>query len=134
MATRTVNGSCHHDCPDTCGWTVTVDDDGPAAVAVKLRGNPDHPYSAGELCPKVNRFIDRVYDPGRLLYPMRRIGPKGSGAFERISWDDALAEIGTKLRDVIDRVSIHPASRVLELTPREWKRLREQPRDTVAAA
>ena len=46
---------------------MTADDDGPAAVAVKLRGNPDHPYSAGELCPKVNRFIDRVYDPQRAM-------------------------------------------------------------------
>jgi anaerobic selenocysteine-containing dehydrogenase len=110
MATRTVNGSCHHDCPDTCGWTVTVDDSGPATVAVKLRGNPDHPYSAGELCPKVNRFIDRVYDPGRVLSPMRRIGPKGSGEFVRISWDDALAEIGTRLRGVIDE---HGAEAVL---------------------
>ena len=100
MATLTVNGSCHHDCPDTCGWTVTVEN-GSAPVAVKLRGNPDHPYSAGELCPKVNRFIDRVYDPGRILFPMRRVGAKGSGEFERISWDDALAEIGTRLHSVI---------------------------------
>jgi anaerobic selenocysteine-containing dehydrogenase len=100
MATSTVNGSCHHDCPDTCGWTVTVEA-GPAPVALKLRGNPDHPYSAGELCPKVNRFIDRVYDPGRVLFPMRRIGAKGTGEFERISWDDALAEIGTRLHAVI---------------------------------
>jgi len=100
MATHTVNGSCHHDCPDTCGWTVTVET-GPAPIAVKLRGNPDHPYSAGELCPKVNRFVDRVYDPGRVLFPMRRVGAKGSGEFERISWDDALAEIGTRLHSVI---------------------------------
>ena len=100
MATLTVNGSCHHDCPDTCGWTVTVEN-GSAPVAVKLRGNPDHPYSAGELCPKVNRFIDRVYDPGRILFPMRRVGARGSGEFERISWDDALAEIGTRLHSVI---------------------------------
>ncbi len=99
---RTVNGSCHHDCPDTCGWTVTVDDDAATSVAVKLRGNPDHPYSAGELCPKVNRFLDRVYDPGRILYPLRRVGPKGSGEFERVSWDDALAEIGSRLHAVID--------------------------------
>ena len=103
MATRTVNGTCHHDCPDTCGWTVTVDDGAvPAPVAVKLRGNPDHPYSAGELCPKVNRFLDRVYSPDRILHPLRRVGPKGSGEFERISWDDALAEIAQRLHEVID--------------------------------
>jgi len=91
-ATRTVNGTCHHDCPDSCGWTVTVDDrSGPSPVAVKLRGNPDHPYSAGELCPKVNRFLDRVYSPDRVLHPLRRTGPKGAGEFEQITWDEALA-------------------------------------------
>ena len=68
-----VHGTCHHDCPDSCGWKVTVDD----GVAVKIRGNPDHPYSHGELCPKVNRFLDRVYSPDRILHPLRRIGPKG---------------------------------------------------------
>ncbi len=102
MATRTVNGTCHHDCPDTCGWTVTVDDPaGSTPVAVKMRGNPDHPYSAGELCPKVNRFIDRVYDPDRILHPLRRVGAKGSGEFERVSWDDALTEIADRLHGVI---------------------------------
>ena len=102
MTTRMVHGACHHDCPDSCGWTVTVDDSGPAPVAVKLRGNPDHPFSQGELCPKVNRFLDRVHSPDRLLHPLRRVGPKGSGEFEPISWADALAEIATRLHDVID--------------------------------
>ena len=73
----TVNGTCHHDCPDSCGWTVTVDSRGPERVAVKLRGNPDHPYSYGELCPKVNRFLDRVYSPDRILHPLRRVGAQG---------------------------------------------------------
>jgi len=99
---RTVHGACHHDCPDTCGWTVTVDDSGPLPVAVKLRGDADHPFSQGELCPKVNRFIDRAHSPDRVLHPMRRVGPKGAGEFERISWDDALAEIASRLHDVID--------------------------------
>ena len=111
MAQRTVNGTCHHDCPDTCGWTVTVDDEiGTAPVAVKLRGNPDHPYSAGELCPKVNRFIDRVYDPDRVLHPLRRVGPKGSGEFEQITWDEALGDIAGRLHAVIDE---HGAEAVL---------------------
>lgn len=101
-ASRTAVGACHHDCPDSCGWTVTVDDSGPSPVAVKLRGHPDHPFSQGELCPKVNHFLDRVYSPERILHPMRRVGPKGSGEFERISWDDALAEIAERLHDVID--------------------------------
>jgi anaerobic selenocysteine-containing dehydrogenase len=108
---RTVHGTCHHDCPDSCGWTVTVDDaDSASPVAVALRGNPEHPYSAGELCPKVNRFLDRVYDPDRLVTPLRRTGPKGSGAFEPVSWDDALAEIGRRLHAVIDA---HGAEAVL---------------------
>ena len=96
--TRTVHGVCHHDCPDSCGWVVKVDDGG---TAISLRGDPDHPYSAGELCPKVNRFLDRVYHPDRLLHPLRRIGPKGSGEFERITWDEALAEIGQRLNAII---------------------------------
>ncbi|MGI9029836.1 MAG: molybdopterin-containing oxidoreductase family protein, partial [Ilumatobacteraceae bacterium] len=95
--TKTVYGTCHHDCPDSCGWEVTVRD----GVAVKLRGRADHPYSYGELCPKVNRFLDRVYSPDRVLHPLRRVGPKGEGRFERVSWDDALAEIATRLHDVI---------------------------------
>jgi anaerobic selenocysteine-containing dehydrogenase len=94
---RVVRGTCHHDCPDSCGWQVTVD----GGVAVKLRGNPEHPYSQGELCPKVNRFLDRVYSPDRLLHPLRRVGPKGSGEFERVSWDDALAEIGARIGEII---------------------------------
>ena len=107
---RTVHGTCHHDCPDSCGWTVTVDDSVAEPVAVKFRGDPDHPYSKGELCPKVNRFLDRVYSPDRILHPLRRVGPKGSGEFEQISWDDALAEIATRLKDLVD---IHGAEAVL---------------------
>ena len=100
-ATSLVHGTCHHDCPDSCGWTVTVsNDDGPGAVAVKLRGNPDHPFSQGELCPKVNRFLDRVYSPDRLLHPLRRVGPKGAGEFERVTWQEALTTIADRLHDV----------------------------------
>ena len=94
---RLIHGTCHHDCPDSCGWEVTVED----GRAVKLRGRADHPFSQGELCPKVNRFLDRVYSPQRLLRPLRRVGPKGEGRFEEVSWDDALAEIATRLRGVI---------------------------------
>jgi anaerobic selenocysteine-containing dehydrogenase len=100
-AMRTVHGVCHHDCPDSCGWAVTVDDRGPAPVAVKLRGDPDHPYSRGELCPKVNHFLDRVHSPDRVLHPLRRVGPKGAGEFTPISWDEALAEIAARLHGVI---------------------------------
>jgi anaerobic selenocysteine-containing dehydrogenase len=69
--------------------------------AFKLRGNPDHPYSRGELCPKVNRFLDRVYHPDRLLHPLHRIGPKGEGRFERVSWEDALGLIANRLAEII---------------------------------
>lgn len=113
MGLQTTNGICHHDCPDSCGWTATVDDDqsrGPSPVAVKLRGNPDHPYSLGELCPKVNRFLDFVYSPDRVLHPLRRVGPKGSGQFEQISWEEALTTIAGRLHDVIDS---HGAEAVL---------------------
>ncbi|MEN9645981.1 MAG: hypothetical protein RL238_2650 [Actinomycetota bacterium] len=96
---RLVLGTCHHDCPDSCGWQVTVDDDG---RATQLRGNPAHPYSAGELCPKVNRYLGRVYSDERVLTPLRRVGAKGEGRFEPITWDDALDEIATRFHAIID--------------------------------
>ena len=99
MSLRVVLGTCHHDCPDSCGWQVTVDDS--TGRAVKLRGNPDHPYSKGELCPKVNRFLDRVYSPDRVLTPLRRTGAKGAGQFEPITWEVALAEIAERWRSII---------------------------------
>ncbi len=98
---KTVNGACHHDCPDSCGWVVTVDDQQPVPVALKMRGNPDHPFSQGELCPKVNSFLDRVYSPDRVLTPLRRTGPKGSRQFEPISWDEALNEIASRWSETI---------------------------------
>jgi len=97
-ATRIVLGTCHHDCPDSCGWEVSVEN----GVAVKLRGNSEHPFSQGELCPKVNRFLERVYSPERILYPLTRTGPKGSGEFRQISWDEALALVAQRIHGVID--------------------------------
>ena len=67
-----------------------------------MRGNPDHPYTRGALCVKVNRYLEQVTSPERILHPMRRVGPKGAGRFERITWDDALTEISGRLRAVID--------------------------------
>lgn len=95
---RVVAGACPHDCPDTCALETLVDEQG---RAVSIRGRADHPITRGWLCAKVNRYLDRVYHPGRLLYPMRRVGPKGSGQFERISWDEAIAEIASHWQDII---------------------------------
>ena len=92
-ATSVVRGACHHDCPDTCAWEVTVRD----GVAVNLRGDPSHPFTDGQLCPKVNPFLDRVYHPDRLLRPLRRVGPKGEGRFEPVDWDAAITEIADRI-------------------------------------
>ena len=62
--------------------------------AVRVAGDPDHPFTRGFLCAKVNRYVERTYHPDRLQHPLRRVGPKGSGRFERITWDDAYARIG----------------------------------------
>jgi len=97
MSTRTVLGTCHHDCPDSCGWIATVED----GAAVKLRGNPAHPFSRGELCPKVNRFLHRVYSPDRLLEPLARTGAKGEGRFEPVSWQEALDRVAQRLGEIM---------------------------------
>lgn len=70
-------------------------------VAVSMRGAAAHPYSQGELCPKVNRYLDRVYHPDRILTPLRRTGPKGTGEFEPISWTQAVEETADRLRSII---------------------------------
>jgi anaerobic selenocysteine-containing dehydrogenase len=87
--TRVVQGSCPHDCPDGCAMQITVVD----GRATEVRGDPNHPFTRGGLCVKLNNFVETVYSPGRVLYPMRRTGPKGSGQFTRITWDEALDEI-----------------------------------------
>ena len=96
---RVVRGACPHDCPDGCAWLVTVRD----GVAVKLAGDPDHPITRGGLCAKVNPYLERVYSPDRVLHPLRRVGPKGSGRFERVSWDAALDGIAARLTEVVER-------------------------------
>jgi anaerobic selenocysteine-containing dehydrogenase len=102
--TREVHAVCSHDCPDSCGVLVTVDE--LTGRAVKVQGDPSHPVTRGFLCGKVAKYLDRVYSPDRLLYPMRRRsgvskGPLEQGreaaAFERITWDEALDEIATRL-------------------------------------
>jgi anaerobic selenocysteine-containing dehydrogenase len=116
--THVVHAVCSHDCPDSCGVLVTVEsitnpNGSTSARAVKLQGDPAHPVTRGFLCGKVAKYLDRVYSPDRLLYPMRRRpgapkGPAGYGAlkgreadaFERISWDQALDLIAHKLTSI----------------------------------
>ncbi|MDE0496964.1 MAG: hypothetical protein OXH86_06400, partial [Acidimicrobiaceae bacterium] len=98
-APTVVRGACHHDCPDTCAWEVTVRD----GVAVQLRGDPTHPFTDGQLCPKVNPFLDRVYHPDRLLRPLRRTGPKGEGRFEPIGCDAAITEIAERIGTAVSQ-------------------------------
>jgi anaerobic selenocysteine-containing dehydrogenase len=97
LTPTTVRGACPHDCPDTCAMLVTVD--GGRATAV--RGDPDHPFTRGGLCVKVNDYVEHVYSPDRVLYPLRRTGRKGAGEFTRISWDEALDEIAGRFRRIV---------------------------------
>ena len=87
-----MRGACPHDCPDTCALLTTVEN----GRAIAIRGAPDHPATAGVLCTKVARYLDRTYSDQRVLHPMRRVGRKGEGRFERISWDEALATIAAR--------------------------------------
>src|SRR3954447_8100947 len=90
-------GACPLDCPDGCSWVVTVED----GVATRLRGNREHPFTAGALCAKVNGYLEHTRAADRILHPLRRVGAKGEGRFERISWDEATAEIAARLHGVI---------------------------------
>lgn len=94
-----VRGACPHDCPDTCAWQVTVEE----GRATRVVGDAEHPITRGTLCAKVNHFLDRVYSDERVLHPLRRSGPKGSGRFEQVSWETALTEVAAGLADRIER-------------------------------
>jgi anaerobic selenocysteine-containing dehydrogenase len=87
MQPFTARSACPHDCPSTCALLVHVDGQGTIG---RVRGDPDNDYTAGVICAKVARYAERVHNPNRLMHPMRRKGPKGSGEWQRISWDDAL--------------------------------------------
>ena len=89
---------CSHDCPDACAVLVTVEN----GVAVDVRANSAHPITGRHLCPKVDRYLDRVYSPDRLLTPLRRSGPKGSGLFDPVGWDSALDEIADRWSEIIE--------------------------------
>jgi molybdopterin guanine dinucleotide-containing S/N-oxide reductase-like protein len=103
---RVVHAACPHDCPDACGVLITIQD----GRATKIQGDPEHPVTRGFLCAKVAKYLDRVYSPDRVLYPMRRKSGSAKGptsaaatmnAFDRITWDDALDEITRNFRRVI---------------------------------
>jgi len=109
-----IHAACPHDCPDACGVLITVQD----GRATKIQGDPAHPVTRGFLCAKVAKYLDRVYSPDRVLYPMRRVAPKGpcgdgsptrpGGAklrteFQRITWDQALDEICALFKQIISK-------------------------------
>ena len=107
-ARRIVKAACPHDCPDTCGMHISVEH----GVAVKVEGAKDMPFTQGTLCTKVARYLDRTYSKERVLHPLKRVGAKGEGRFERISWDEALATIAAKFKEIaaVDPQAILPCS------------------------
>ena len=98
-APTAVRGACPHDCPDTCALLTSVLD----GRAVRVQGNPEHPPTDGVLCTKVSRYTERTYHPERLLQPLKRVGPKGAGRFEPVSWDEALDDIAARLNAIAAR-------------------------------
>jgi anaerobic selenocysteine-containing dehydrogenase len=103
-----VRGACPHDCPDTCALITDVQD----GVAIKVHGNPAHAQTHGTLCAKVSKYTERTYHPERILYPLKRVGPKGSGEFERVTWEVALSDIASRLQAIAaqDPQAIQPYS------------------------
>jgi anaerobic selenocysteine-containing dehydrogenase len=96
--TKTVHGACHHDCPDTCSWTVSAVN----GRITEFQASKTNPFTAGKLCEKMVSFPDDVtFNPNRILTPLKRSGKKGAGKFERISWDQAMSEIAAKLKATI---------------------------------
>ncbi|MCX7142327.1 MAG: molybdopterin oxidoreductase family protein [Proteobacteria bacterium] len=108
MERKVVKAACPHDCPDTCGMHISVEN----GVAVKVEGAKDMPFTQGTLCTKVARYLDRTYSKDRVLYPMKRLGAKGEGKFQRISWDEALDTIAAKFKEIaaFDPQGILPSS------------------------
>lgn len=94
----THHGGCPHDCPDTCSMVYEVEN----GKLISVKGNAEHPMTRGGLCVKLKDYEKRHYHPDRLLHPMRRVGPKGSGQFEQISWDEALDEITSRWQAIIE--------------------------------
>lgn len=95
--TKIVRGACPQDCPDTCAFLYHVED----GKLVEVTGDPNHPMTRGGLCQKLKGFAEHHYHPDRLLYPLKRVGPKGSGQYERITWDEALARIKSEWTQIV---------------------------------
>jgi len=91
-----VRAACPHDCPDTCAMLVTVEN----GRAIKVAGDPEHPFTQGFLCAKVNRYVERTYHAERLTTPLKRVGPKGKGRFAPVSWDEALGIVADRLNGI----------------------------------
>ena len=106
MSDHVTRSVCPYDCPDTCGLIVEVED----GKAVRVTGDPDHPYTRGFLCPKMLHYEKTVHSPRRLTTPLLRTGAKGSGAFRPVSWDEAIATIAGRWEDIIAR---HGAEAIL---------------------
>jgi anaerobic selenocysteine-containing dehydrogenase len=96
---RVVHAACPHDCPDTCAIRVTVDGD----RIIRIQGDPDHPSTHGALCTKVSRYAERTDHAERVLTPLKRVGPKGAGQFQPVSWDEALDDIAARLQAIAAR-------------------------------
>ena len=99
IASTVVRGACPHDCPDTCALLTTVEN----GRAVRVQGNPAHPMTDGVLCAKVSKYTERTYHPERILTPLKRVGPKGSGQFVPVGWDEALDDIAERLQAIAAR-------------------------------
>lgn len=95
MTAEIVRTACPHDCPSACA--LEVERLSPTQIG-RVRGAADMPFTAGVVCEKVGRYAERVHHPDRLTHPMRRVGPKGEGKFERISWDEALDSVAGAFR------------------------------------
>ena len=98
-ATHQVRGACPHDCPDTCALITTVEN----GRAVRVQGNPAHAQTGGVLCAKVSKYAERTHHAERILTPLKRTGPKGSGQFTPVSWDEALGDIAARLAHIAAR-------------------------------
>ncbi|MFN9030323.1 MAG: molybdopterin-dependent oxidoreductase [Betaproteobacteria bacterium] len=108
----TVKAACPHDCPDTCAMEVTVEQRAGKRVAIKVAGSAAHAPTQGVLCTKVSRYLERTYHPERVLRPLKRVGRKGEGRFEPVSWDAALTDIAQRLQAIaaVDPQRIVPYS------------------------